>query len=274
MKKTLIITAALLGIMNQSCISDDWQDNSVNTVVVEQPIPGKFTKNVLIEDYTGTWCQYCPRVLHGLQQAEEQHLDAFPVSIHRSVTSSTDPYNFNASALEQIIGLSGYPTAMLNRTILWDNEISTTEIKNQIKPNSNLGLAINSTVSGGNIDLDVDIKFLENFSDIKLVVYLLEDGLVYDQVNATSYFGAQNPIPSFTHNHVLRSCLTDLVNGEALTGTTEGATVTKNFSIAIPSNVSNHDKISFVAFVIDATGKAINVIGAKANTTQPFQVNP
>ena len=260
--------------MNQSCISDDWQDNSVNTVVIEEPIPGKFRKNVLIEDYTGTWCQYCPRVLHGLQQAEEQELDAFPVSIHRSVTSSTDPYNFNASALEQIIGLSGYPTAMLNRTILWDNEISTSEIKNQIKPNSNLGLALNSTVSGGNIDLDVDIKFLENFSDLKLVVYVLEDGLIYNQTNATSYFGGVPIIYDFEHNHVLRACLTDLVGGEALTGTTDGATITRNFSIPVPTNVSNDDKISFVAFVIDATGKAINVIGAKANTTQTFQVNP
>lgn len=273
MKKALLITATLFGLINLSCISDDWEDNSVNTVVVEQPIPGKFKKNVLIEDYTGTWCQYCPRVLYGLKQAEEEGLNAFPVSIHRTVGSSVDPYNFPAAALEQIIGLSGYPTAMLNRKILWDNETSTTEVKKQIKPNSDLGLALKSTVSGGNINLDINIKFAENFSNLKLVVYLLEDGLIYNQANATSFFGGTQIIYDFEHNHVLRSCLTDLVNGEALTGTNNGETITRNFSIPVPSNVSNASNVSFVAFVMDAAGKAINVRGAKSNVTQSFQEN-
>lgn len=273
MKKALLITASLLGLLNLSCISDDWEDKSENSTIVEQPIVGKFLKNVLIEDYTGTWCQYCPRVLHGLNQVEEEHLDAFPVSIHRTSGSSVDPYNFPAAPLELTIGLSGYPTAMLNRKTLWDNEISTTEIKNQIKLNSDLGIALNSTVTGGNINLDVNIKFAADLSNLKLVVYILENGLVYDQVNATGYFGAQNPIPSFTHNHVLRSSLTDLVNGEALSGTNNGAIITKNFSIPVPSNVSNANNISFVAFVIDATGKAINVRGADSNTIQTFQEN-
>lgn len=274
MKKTLLITTLFLSLLTQSCISDDWEDNSVNTEVIEQPIPGKFKKNVLIEDYTGTWCQYCPRVLHGLKQAEEEGLNAFPVSIHRTVGNSVDPYNFPAAApLEQIIGLSGYPTAMLNRKILWDNETSTTEVKNQIKPNSDLGIALTSTVSGGNINLDVNIKFAENLSGLKLVVYVLEDGLIYNQANATSFFGGAQILFDFEHNHVLRSCLTDLVNGEALIDTNNGETITRNFSIPVPSNVSNANNISFVAFVMDATGKALNVRGAKSNTTQSFQEN-
>lgn len=274
MKKTLLLTATLLGLINLSCISDDWEDNSQSTVVIEQPIPGKFLKNVLIEDYTGTWCQYCPRVLHGLEQVETEGLAAYPVSIHRSVNSSSDPYNFPAVApLEQIIGLSGYPTAMLNRTVLWDNEISPLEVKNQVKVNSDLGIALTSTVTGGTIDLDVNIKFAADLTNLKLVVYLLEDGLVYNQTNATSFFGGQNPIPNMTHNHVLRACLTDLVNGDALTGTNNLATITTNFNIAVPSNVTDADEISFVAFVLDSNGNAINVRGAKANTTQSFQEN-
>ncbi|MES2864634.1 MAG: Omp28-related outer membrane protein [Bacteroidota bacterium] len=273
MKKTLLIAASFLSLMNLSCISDDWEDKSVNTTVIEQPIAGKFLKNVLIEDYTGTWCQFCPRVLYGLDGVESEGLDAYPVSIHRSVASYTDPFSFPAAALEQTIGVSGYPTAMLNRKTLWDNEIATTEVKNQIKPNADLGIALNSTVTAGNINLDVNIKFVENFSDLKLVVYILEDGLLYNQVNETSFYGGQNPIPNMEHNHVLRTCLTDLVNGDALTGTSNGATITKNFSIAMPSNISNVTKISFVAFVMDASGKAINVRGVKPNITQTFQEN-
>lgn len=274
MKKILLATITFLGLTNVSCISNDWEDNSINTEIVEQPISGKFLKNVLIEDYTGTWCQYCPRVLHGIEQVQNQQLRAYPVSIHRSSGSFTDPYNFNALALEQMLDISGYPAAKLNRKIQWSNSSSPTEVKNQIKPNADLGIALNSIVSGGSINLDVNIKFVSNFSDLKLVVYVLEDGLIYNQVNATSYFGGQNPIVNFEHNHVLRACLTDLVNGNPLIGTTAGATVTQNFTVAIPANLANATNMSFVAFVIDASGKAVNVRGSAPNTTQTFQINP
>ena len=274
MKKILFATITFLGLLNVSCISNDWDDKSVSTEVIELPISGKFLKNVLIEDYTGTWCQYCPRVLHGIKQVQSEQLRAYPVSIHRSVASNPDPYDFPATPLEQLIGVTGYPTAMLNRNVLWDNEISTTEVKNQIKPNANLGIALNSTVSGGTINLNVNMKFLENFSNLKLVVYVLEDGLLYNQVNATSFFGGQNPIINFEHDHVLRACLTNLVVGDAITGTNAGALVTRNFTVNVPANISNVANMYFVAFVVDASGKAINVRGAAPNVTQTFQINP
>jgi hypothetical protein len=274
MRKILFAAITFLGLINVSCISNDWEDNSVNSEVIEQPISGKFLKNVLIEDYTGTWCQYCPRVLHGIEQVQNQQLRAYPVSIHRSSGSFSDPYNFNALALEQLLDISGYPAAKLNRRTQWSNSSSPTEVKNLIKPNVDLGIALNSIVSGGNINLDVNIKFIANFSDLKLVVYVLEDGLIYNQVNATSYFGGQNPIINYEHNHVLRACLTNLVNGDALTGTNAGAIVTKNFTVAIPANVANIAKMYFVAFVMDASGNAINVRGSEPNINQPFQINP
>ena len=274
MKKILFATITFLGLLNVSCISNDWEDKSVSTEVIELPISGKFLKNVLIEDYTGTWCQYCPRVLHGIKQVQSEQLRAYPVSIHRSVASSPDPYDFPATPLEQLIGVTGYPTAMLNRNVLWDNEISTTEVKNQIKPNANLGIALNSTVSGGTINLNVNMKFLENFSNLKLVVYVLEDGLLYNQVNATSFFGGQNPIINFEHDHVLRACLTNLVVGDAITGTNAGVLITRDFTVNVPANISNVANMYFVAFVVDASGKAINVRGAAPNVTQTFQINP
>ena len=164
MKKILFAIIIFSGLTNLSCISNDWEDNSINTEIAEQPISGKFLKNVLIEDYTGTWCQYCPRVLHGIKQVEAEGLDAYPVSIHRTSGSFIDPYNFNALALEQMLDISGYPAAKLNRKIQWSNSSSPTEVKNQIKPNADLGIALSSTVSGSSINLDVNIKFVTNFS--------------------------------------------------------------------------------------------------------------
>lgn len=274
MRKILFAAITFLGLINVSCISNDWEDNSVSSEVIELPISGKFLRNALIEDYTGTWCQYCPRVLHGIEQVQLEQLRAYPVSIHRSVASNPDPYDFPAGPLEQLIGVTGYPRAMLNRNVIWVNNISTKEVKDQIKPNANLGIALNSTVSGGNINLNVNMKFLENFSNLKLIVYVLEDGLLYNQVNATSFFGGQNPIINFEHNHVLRACLTNLVVGDAITGTNADTLVTRNFTVNVPANISNVANMYFVAFVLDASGKAINVRGAAPNVTQTFQINP
>lgn len=279
MKKLTTFAFALTTLFLLSCNGNEETAEPAAAPSVDETIPvaGKFKKNVLIEDYTGTWCQYCPRVIYGIQRVEAENLSAYPVAIHRGnppgSSGSVDPFNFPAADLETSIGLTGYPTAKLNRKTTWNNETSTTEVKNQIKVNSDLGLALSSTVTGGNINLNVNIKFDANLTNLKLVVYVLEDGLIYNQINSTSYFGGVNPIVNMQHDHVLRACLTDLVNGDALTGTNDGVTLTKNFTLPVPSNVTDVTKMSFVAFVTDFSGKAVNVRGALPNVTQTFQEN-
>jgi hypothetical protein len=273
MKNLIKFSSLAIATLLISCGGGDDNPSTGGTPSPSTPVAGKFQKNVLIEDFTGTWCQYCPRVAYGIQQVEAANIKAYPVAIHRGGGSAYDPFNFNAAALENYINLTGYPTAMLNRKTTWNNETNTTEVRNQYSPNCDLGLALNSTVTGGNINLDVKVKFDANYTGLKLVVYVLEDNLHYNQVNSTSYFGGANPIVNMEHDHVLRQCLTDLVNGNAITGTNDGATVTTNFSIPVPTNITDANNMSFVAFVIDANGKAINVRGALPNVNQTFEEN-
>jgi hypothetical protein len=138
--------------------------------------------------------------------------------------------------------------------------------------NCGLGLALNSTVADGNINLNVKVKFAQNYSNLKLVVYVLEDKLIYRQVNYSTFYGAVNPIPNFEHNHVLRASLTNLL-GDSLTNTNYNQTVTTNFSVPIPANVSNAENINFVAFVIEENNNVVNVRAAKKNENQEFQEN-
>lgn len=278
-KKTIPImkklTILLAGILLSSCGGND--DNSGGTgngggTTTVTPIAGKFTKNVLIEDFTGTWCGYCPRVAYGIEKVLEQNITAIPVAIHRG----NDPYNFaDGSTLESQIGLTGYPTAMINRTLNWayPEPNNIIQVKNQTGPNSDLGIAMNSTVVNSGINLDVKVKFDANMSNLKLVVYLLENNLIYNQTNYTSYYGGVSTIQNFEHDHVLRASLTNIL-GETITGSTnDGDIFTRNFNIPIPSNVSNASNLSFVAFVIGADGKAINVREALPNVNQTFQEN-
>jgi hypothetical protein len=236
-------------------------------------ISGQFQKRVLIEDYTGTWCGWCPRVAYGIQKVEELGIRAVPVAIHNGDpmawgTSSTWPQSVNS-----------FPTAMLNRLTLWSypENTNTKQVKYLNGNNCELGLAMNSTVSGGNINLDVKVKFAKDYTGLKLVVYVLEDNLVYNQTNYTSGLygsGNVNPIVNFDHDHVLRACLTN-IQGDAILGTTtNGQTVTKNFSVPVPGNIFNVANMNFVAFVVDSNGSTINTRAANQNDNQSFEQNP
>lgn len=255
-----------------------------NTVVVENvpdqsntaaPISGYFKKRVLIEDYTGTWCGNCMRVAYAIDQVFTQTDKAVSVGIH----NGNDPYSFvGIEPLANLIvpnGVLELPVSRLNRTTVWTfpETSNLQQVLDLTSNNTTLGIAMNSTVTNGTIDLNVNVKFLQNYSDLKLVVYLLEDHLIHEQHNYTSYFNGQNPIPNFEHNHVLRTSLTNIL-GDPISGTTLGATITKNFSIPIPTNISNQDNISFVAFIVGSDNGALNARASKANENQNFEINP
>ncbi len=266
----------LLVLFFSSCSNTVVVENIPDQSVTTPPIPGYLKKRVLIEDYTGTWCGNCMRVAYAVDQVFTQTDKAVSVAIH----NGNDPYNFiGIDPLANLILPAGgsleLPVSRLNRMIVWTYP-EPTNIQQAIDltgNNTTLGIAMNSTVSNGNINLNVNLKFLQDYTDLKLVVYLLEDHLIHDQHNYTSYFNGQNPIPNYEHNHVLRSSLTNIL-GDNVTGTTNGITVTKNFTLPIPTNISNPDNISFVAFLVGSDNVVINARASKANENQVFEINP
>ena len=163
------------------------------------------------------------------------------------------------------------PVSRLNRMTVWTfPEVSNIQQALDLTGNNTtLGLALNSTVTNGTINLDVNMKFIQNYTDLKLVVYLLEDKLIYDQRNYTNYYNGENPIVNFKHNHVLRSSLTNILGDEVT-----GSTVTKSFSIPIPANIANSANISFAAFLVGSDNKVLNARASLANENQSFEVNP
>ena len=245
------------------------------------PAPTKFEQNVLIEDYTGTWCGFCPRISYAIELVEQQTTDAYVVAIHRGSTnpsnSSYDPYNYSAGALENLIGLEGYPTGMLNRTTEWiypePNNVS--QVVNLASGQADVGLALSPTLNGNTMNIDVNVKFGGQFSasNAKLVVYVLEDGLVFNQTNYTSYYGGGSFVANFEHNHVLRASLTSLLGDQIPSSEYSADNVYQvNFNVAVPSNVSSTDKMSVVAVVINGSSNAaINVRGADFGDTQTFE---
>jgi len=233
-----------------------------------------FNKRVLIEDYTGTWCQYCPRVSYSISQVRAQTNDAVVVAIHRG---ASDPYNFSAaSVLESMIGLTGYPTAMLNRKTDWtypENNNVAQVVNLTSGTNPRIGLAMTNSVNSanGNVTVQVNVKFGKNFSGLKLVVYALEDNLLYNQTNSTSFYGGVNPIAGFNHKDVLRAFLTTSILGDDITGaTTVNGVYTRSFVYNLGG--AQAANIHFAAFVVDSAGNALNSRDASTSVTQTFEV--
>lgn len=245
------------------------------------PAPTKFEQNVLIEDYTGTWCGWCPRISHAIELVEQQTTNAVIAAIHRGNSDPGsayyDPYNFSAGVLEDLIGLQGYPTGMLNRTTEWNypepNNVS--QVINLTSGQADVGLALSPSLNGSTMNIEVRVKFGGQFSasSAKLVVYILEDNLIFDQVNYTSYYGGGAIISNFEHHNVVRAALTNLLGDQIPASEFSADNIYEaSYTVAIPSNISVQQNMSVAAFVINGnTNAVLNVRGANFGDTQTFE---
>jgi hypothetical protein len=234
-----------------------------------------FTTKAMIEDMTGAWCGYCPRVAYQLEQYKATHPNLIVVGIHGG--GGTDPYKFQYyTTFNSKFGISGYPTAILNRrTPEWSEENS--ELDDALRAWAPVGISISSSTSGSNITGTVRVKYgVNSMKSMKLVIALVENGLVYPQVNyyspqygATPYlYGGVSPISNFVHNGVLRRTATDLFGDEIpLTQQTKDNIYEVPFSMPVTGNTSsgtytaNPANCAIVAYVLDgatATGSATN----------------
>jgi len=230
-----------------------------------------FVRNVLIEDYTGTWCVNCPRVTYAIEQAKSQSDKVVSVGIHNDAEMIMD----QVSVLINEFGINSYPTARLNRVNDWVDDVNNIEGALELTGyGSDLGLAINSTISGSNIEATIKIGFENTITKpIKLVIYLTENGLLFNQSNSTPYYGGLHLLVDFEHNDVLRAIYTDHL-GEVIPNS---ETITNNvyeFALNQPIApiVANYDNIHLVAFVTDAiTNEVLNVREVKVGENQEFQ---
>lgn len=239
----------------------------------------KYTQKVLIEDYTGTWCGYCPRLANAIDLVLAETNNAVPVTIHCTSGSAVDPFDFDDKyILLNAFGVSGYPTAKINRTETWsypeNSSQGVNQVINKLQTEAPLGIGISSTLSGTDLSIDIDVEFGSNQSGLKLVVYLVEDKLIADQSNyLDDLYGGLSNLVNFEHNHVLRHSITDLFGTEISSSVSTAGNLhqqTFNFNTA-GSEVSNSANIYIVAFVVNGSTKSVlNVQEAAVNSTVTF----
>lgn len=250
----------------------------VEVIFHDGTLTTNYVKRVLIEDYTGTWCGWCTRVSDAIKKVDDETENAVFVAIHRAPSGTQDPFNFEEAAiLEQTLGAAGYPKGFLNRMTKWDfpeNENIGQALALTQGANPKLGLKMSSSLVGNTMNLTVDVEFAQDFEDLKLVVYILENGLIYPQVNySPTLYGGENPVEDYVHDYTLRATLTNILGDDVPNSNARlGENYSRTFEFDTPENIENTDNLDFVAFIVDADGHALNSRKTTLGETQQYEI--
>lgn len=212
--------------------------------------PEAQTKNTLVEFCTGTWCQWCPCGDFTIENLLEDYPNLIPLAYHGPVGS--DPYaSFPGNSIISLLGFSGYPTGVINRTnVPGDYTTWTSRVINQSSALATVTIDMDKSFdpTTGQLEATIYMTPLQDLSGQYYFNFVLtEDSLIYDQINNNVCVtgGA-----GWVHLWVVR----DMINGasgQSLNTSSPwltGDMITKTVSYNVSSNY-NADKCHLVVFV-------------------------
>lgn len=224
-------------------------------------------RNVILEEFTGRLCGYCPDGHIIANQIKANNPDRFwSVNIHSAGSSnfSTDTYpNLNTAKGNQIraaFGANSFPSGVVNRSTssaqgrgTWNS--SANQQMNQAAECNVAGVAsINPDTRVATITVEVYYTGNSSVSENYLTVVMLQDSIMGSQSS-----GSTNPSQwingQYCHMHILRDVITPTM-GEAISPTTQGTLITKTYEYNIPESIGDPngvevrlEHISFLAWV-------------------------
>ncbi len=219
-----------------------------------------FVKNILVEQFTGTWCGWCPRAIYNISNLMEQDSAISHVAYHLNDQLS---YSYN-STLFEFMGYTGVPTVSVDRSRTWEGNIN--DITSMHKPQR---VGINMSVAGSCTELKVTVslKFGQVFTEkLALMVYVVHDNLIADQANyynddpASFWYQKGATMKDFVHENVMSKTATDFF-GDLIPGDSIdiGSVYKQNFSIS-SFRCNDIDQIEVVAFVVYKSGSKENTV--------------
>lgn len=231
-------------------------------------------KNVVLEEFTGIHCVFCPQghaIAQGIQNAHPD--DVFLINIHSgafAVPSGNEPdYRTQwGAAIDNQAGVVGYPAGTVNRHLFpgWSQGTGTAMSRNQWSPASNQILAQSSYLNVGveativtstrQLLVTVEVYYTADSpnSTNKLNVAILQDNIYGPQTGG-------NAGNNYQHMHMLRHFLTGQW-GVEITETTQGSLYSNTFAYEVPMDYNDVDVIledlQIVAYVTETTHEVIS----------------
>lgn len=161
-------------------------------VTLSQAVP----RRTVVEEFTGTWCGWCPRGIVGMQQVNEQ----FPDKAVTLVIHSDDPM-----AVDYGLSAPSFPSAFVDRGVAADPYYGTSNYKpagicdlvaerNALLPEASVKLQQPTLSKGGTISFKTDVTFYydNDKAPYAMGYVLLADGLTgsgRDWAQSNNYAG-------------------------------------------------------------------------------------
>ena len=252
------------------------------TVTVIATTGINFVHRALYEDYTGTWCGNCPLAVVRFDNLVAQNDKAVLLSIH-GPTGSGDPYiNATSQAITSGKNVYGYPTILLNGIYSWNtNNNNYTDMSfalQYIQPYSKIGIAVNTSLTGNALNGDVKLSFAQDYNNLKLAIYVVENKLYYDQKNYFNgtggkpiFYGGVETIPNFEHHNVLRDKTTAIL-GDAIPNAQSQSNMlhTKAINYNIPAGLVK-ENLKLVVVVMGSNNEVLNTREVTLNTDNQLE---
>ena len=209
-------------------------------------------RNVIIEDFTGRGCGFCPDGHRIANQIASNYPDrVWPVYIHAENYYSPTSYpNLNTVVGQQFhngFTISGYPSGLINRST--SNAIDRGQWSNYT--NQQLAQSAECNIAGA-VDIDplnrlasiiVEVYYTDNsnYSENYLTVVMLQDSILGSQSDFGNYNPSQWFGDQYVHLHALRDIITenDSVWGDPISPTTQGTLITRTFTYQIPETIGD-----------------------------------
>lgn len=200
-------------------------------------------KNVVLEEYTGVNCGYCPDGHRIVNEIAAQHPGrVFPINVHAGSYAARYKTSFGTALMNQT-GLTGFPAGTVNRHVFSGS--NTTLDRGQFASKSNtilnqaspVNIAARGTLdySSRELNLTVQLYYTANSaaSTNMLNVAILQNNVIGPQ-SGSSYNPSQIEGNQYRHMHMLRHLITGQW-GETISTTTAGSLVEKNYTYTIPA---------------------------------------
>lgn len=218
-----------------------------------------FERNVVVEEFTGTWCGFCPRGIVGMKYMEENYAkDGFiGIAVHYNDDMQSSSY----VEVANIFSGGSYPSAVIDRFYYFDPSAETLELYYQYETQypTYAGLDVTATYdqSSGKIKVKGEAEFSLDVPDANYVLaFALKENNVgpYSQTNyfntnqygeLEGWLGAGNKV-STMYNEVGR----EIVSPFGITN-------------SLPSNITSGNVYSYEA-ELNANGYDISQCGVVA----------
>jgi hypothetical protein len=240
-------------------------------------------RKVVLEEYTGIHCTYCPDGHKIANQYKALHPnDVFLINIHQGsyATPSAGEPDFRTQfgdALANQTGLTGYPSGTINRHVFPPN--TSTALSRSVwaaKGDEVLAMPTyaNMSVTSATVDaqtrqlsVTVQVNYFANGPAINMMnVALLQNNIEGPQTGGNTNPAQMLPNGKYNHLHALRHLLTGQW-GDTIPNTSNGTVFTKTYTYTLPNTIGNIDvelgNLEIVAFV--AEGKQEIITGAESS---------